>query len=149
MAVNDVIIQPKTPASGADQGNQSNVYFNVKIDGVVYVPVGTTDTFNGGKVRDGAIRITNGVFKFYSGGQWKSLSNSKIIVTGNETSIVKDNAYGKLTTDFLNKNIIFVCEITPSVGDAYKIPSTMLLGSVLFGFPDPTTNNFTYEITYI
>ena len=72
MAVNDVVIQPKTPATGSEQGNQSNVFYNIKVNGILYIPVVGAPTFNGGKVQDGAMVLSNYVLHIYADGEWKS-----------------------------------------------------------------------------
>lgn len=72
MAVNDAVIQPKTPATGSEQGNQSNVFYNVRINGILYIPVVGAPTFNGGKVQDGAMVLSNDVLHIYADGEWKS-----------------------------------------------------------------------------
>lgn len=72
---------------------------------------------------------------------------SKTIITGDQTDITLDNDYGKLTTSLTDESI-FVCTVTPSVGQEFKIPMEMLLDSELFGFPNPSTN-FTFKITII
>lgn len=72
----------------------------------------------------------------------------KTFIEGDQDDVTLDNGYGKLTTT-LTQESIFVCTVNPSVGQEYKIPSTMLLGSTLFGFPNPTTTNFTFKITLI
>lgn len=67
MAVSDINRQIKTPAGGSDAGNQSIVDFNLKVDGALYIPTGTANTFNGGKIRNGALRQTNGfIYHFYN-----------------------------------------------------------------------------------
>lgn len=76
------------------------------------------------------------------------IASQKTTITGDQDDVDLDNGYGKLTTTLTDDNI-FVCTVTPAVGQEFKIPSTMLLGSVLFGFPNPTTTNFTFKITLI
>lgn len=72
----------------------------------------------------------------------------KTFIEGDQDDVTLDNGYGKLTTTLTDENI-FVCTVTPEIGQAYNIPPTMLLGSTLFGFPNPTTTNFTFKITLI
>lgn len=64
---NDLRRQAKTPASGTDSGNQSIIDYNLYIDGVLYIPTGTTNTLAGGKDRPGAIRLTNGRINVHIG----------------------------------------------------------------------------------
>ena len=75
MAIKDQIRFPKTPATGAEAGNKSIVDSNLQVEDVLYIPVGETDTLNGGKDRDGAIRLTLGKLSSYFGGVWHKLIN--------------------------------------------------------------------------
>lgn len=67
MPVNDLERQAKSPATGPDAGNQSVVDYNLKVDGVLYIPTGETNTLNGGKDQVGAIRVTDGKLNVYAG----------------------------------------------------------------------------------
>lgn len=76
---------------------------------------------------------------------------NKQFINGTQEDVAEDNGYGKLTTT-LNEENLFVCQVTatsPSTFETFKILPDMLKGNTLFGFPDPSTNTFTYKITYL
>lgn len=70
MATSDLIRFKQTPQTGVDAGNQSIIDYNLKIDGVLYLPTGVANTLNGGKDVDGAIRLTGGILNTYANGLW-------------------------------------------------------------------------------
>ncbi len=87
-------------------------------------------------------------YLFSAGAAGSIPSIIKTFIEGDQDDVTLDNDFGKLTTTLTEDNI-FVCTVTPEVGQEYKIPMTMLIGSTLFGFPNPTTTDFTFKITII
>jgi len=91
MAINDVVIQPKSPATGASAGNQSDLFYNVTVEGAFYIPTGSTDTLGGGKPLDGAIRITNGKLKVFLNGAWANADVGTVVSFASLTGSPYDN----------------------------------------------------------
>ncbi len=119
--VQDIRRQFETPPTGEDRGKQSMVDFNLYIDGVFYLPVGTTNTLNGGKDREGAIRITNGRINVHRGGNiWdeylpstESPAPDGIIEVGNVT--VNNDYLATVSPVFkvrINGNVIYQGKFT-------------------------------------
>lgn len=99
--VQDVVRQGISPATGSEVGSQSVVDFNLKVDGVMYVPVSENNTLNGGKDQDGAIKLSLNaegdlILNSYADGKWTEYvtvldglkSIGGINLSGNQVTVV-------------------------------------------------------------
>lgn len=99
--VQDVVRQGISPATGSEVGSQSVTDFNLRVDGVLYVPVSDENTLNGGKDRDGAIKLSLNaegdlILNSYADGKWTEYlavldglkSVGGINLAGNEVTVV-------------------------------------------------------------